>query len=202
MFSSAFLKPFYYLIVGLIVITMFVCCFFIPTFSEDYLEFLSSYTIQISNEGYAWPAPGYTKINSYFGKRTSPTAGASSYHKGVDIGAPEGAYFIAIADGTITYVGFLGGGGYTITLTLENNLKITYCHVSPQFIVEENQKVKMGDVIGRVGPKYVYGVKGNNYTDENGKPTNGATTGPHLHLGVRDEDNNYIDPLELFSNIV
>ena len=38
---------------------------------------------------------------------------------------------------------------------------------------------------------------GNQYYDENGKPTNGATTGPHLHLGVR-IDEKYIDPMSLF----
>lgn len=32
-----------------------------------------------------------------------------------------------------------------------------------------------------------------------GNPTNGATTGPHLHLGVRIDDE-YIDPLTLFNN--
>lgn len=32
-----------------------------------------------------------------------------------------------------------------------------------------------------------------------GNPTNGATTGPHLHLGVR-IDGNYIDPLSLFQD--
>ena len=28
----------------------------------------------------SWPIPGYTKVTSPFGKRDSPTAGASSYH--------------------------------------------------------------------------------------------------------------------------
>jgi len=50
---------------------------------------------------------------------------------------------------------------------------------------------------GYVGPKNVYGVKGNPYRDSNGNPTNGATTGPHLHLGVRINEK-YIDPLNLF----
>ena len=81
------------------------------------------------------PLHGYTTINSYFGKRTSPTAGASSYHKGIDIGAPQGSSFIAVCKGKITYTGFLGGGGYTITLSV-NNMKITYCHVSPNYIVK------------------------------------------------------------------
>lgn len=30
-----------------------------------------------------------------------------------------------------------------------------------------------------------------------GNPTNGSTTGPHLHLGIRINDE-YIDPLSLF----
>lgn len=38
---------------------------------------------------------------------------------------------------------------------------------------------------------------GNNYKDENGNPTNGATTGPHLHLGIRINEE-YVDPLSFY----
>ena len=60
---------------------------------------------------------GISKINSNFGKRIAPTSGASTFHKGIDIGAPEGFEFVAVTDGIISFVGFLGGGGFTITLT-------------------------------------------------------------------------------------
>ena len=35
---------------------------------------------------------GYTTITSYFGKRTAPTTGASTYHSGIDIAAPTRNY--------------------------------------------------------------------------------------------------------------
>ena len=60
---------------------------------------------------------GISKINSYFGRRNAPTSGASTFHKGVDIGAPEGFEFVACSDGTITFANLLSGGGYTTTLT-------------------------------------------------------------------------------------
>lgn len=48
-----------------------------------------------------------------------------------------------------------------------------------------------------VGPKNVYGVPGNQYKDAEGNPTNGATTGPHLHIGIR-IDGKYQNPLNFF----
>lgn len=194
--SNSFFLPFKIFFIILIIFIIIISLFFIPIAPNSYYVPNSNFTFDISASGYAWPSPGYTTINSYFGYRSSPTAGASSYHSGIDIGAPEGAAFIAVASGKITFTGFLGGGGYTITLT-SGNIKFTYCHVSPIYIVHEGDYVSQGDVIGYVGPKNVYGVKGNQYKDENGNPTNGATTGPHLHFGVRINDK-YADPLSFF----
>lgn len=99
-----------------------------------------------------------------------------------------------MTSGEITFTGFFGGGGYTITLS-SGDFKISFCHVSPNYIVSEGDFVLQGQVIGHVGPKYVDYIPGNTYTDSSGRPTNGATTGPHLHLGFR-LDNNYVNPLD------
>lgn len=90
----------------MILVTFFIVFFFTPfipnsNFSPEILQY------EIYSSGFVWPAPGYLRINSYFGKRTSPTKGASSFHKGLDIGAPEGAKLVAICDGTISFADFL-----------------------------------------------------------------------------------------------
>lgn len=113
-------KDFIKLFIFIIITVFFICIFFSPTlfgsvYSSNKLE---TEIIALNPNGFVWPTPGYTRINSYFGKRNAPTAGASTFHKGIDIGAPEGTTFIAVADGEITFTDFLGGGGYTITLTV------------------------------------------------------------------------------------
>lgn len=178
---------------------MFISIFFIPFINNSNYSNstnLDTEILSVNPNGFVWPIPGYTKISSPFGKRISPTNGASSSHSGIDIPAPPGTNFIAIHDGEITFRDFLGAGGYTITLSFDN-FKISYCHCNPDFIVEVGDIIKQGQVIGSVGPKNVYGEKGNQYKDENGNPTNGATTGPHLHIGIR-INNEYVNPLNYF----
>lgn len=183
-------------IVILTCFTIFICIFFIPAINSKNLE--KNFIDFIEDGNLLWPTPGYYIINSNFGKRNAPTSGASTFHKGIDIGAPQGSSYVAVTNGTISYIGFLGGGGYTITLTDENKengeIKYSYCHSDPNFIVAIGEKVKKGQIIGKVGPKNVYGVPGNKYFDLNGNPTNGATTGPHLHFGMR-INNEYVNPL-------
>lgn len=187
-------KTFY----SIIIFTLIICTLFIPIISSSNFEQIPTKKdlIFLGNSNYAWPIPGYTTLSSKFGKRIAPTTGASTFHKGINIPAPEGTNLIATCDGIITFTGFLGGGGYTITLTNYDGIKISYCHVSPIYIVYVDELIKQGQIIGNVGPKYVYGVSGNTYSDPaTGKPTNGATTGCHLHIGFRIE-NNYVNPLD------
>ena len=59
------------------------------------------------------------------------------------------------------------------------------------------QFIDKGVQIGNVGPKNVYGVPNNPYKDSSGNPTNGATTGCHLHLTIR-KNGELVNPLTLF----
>ena len=154
--------------------------------------------INSSYSKFLWPTPGFTTITSYFGYRNAPTSGASSYHSGIDIGAPEGTKILAIFSGTVTYTGFSGAGGFTVTVK-SKEFTASYCHVSPQFIVSVGEYVLKGTTIANVGPKNVYGVLNNPYKDSFGNPTNGATTGPHLHLTIK-KDGQAVNPLDYISS--
>ena len=115
------LKNFIKFFIFFILLTLFISIFFSPILLESNTfstSTLNGEILDFNPNGFVWPSPGYTRINSYFGKRNAPTSGASTFHKGIDIGAPEGSFFIAVTDGEIAFTDFLGGGGYTITLTV------------------------------------------------------------------------------------
>ncbi len=163
-----------FLIIGIFLI--FSLCIFIPTLSE--YGYVSTYIptdfnadFDISSSSFLWPTPGYTSITSYFGPRKSPTTGVQSYHYGLDIGAPTGSNIIAIFSGQVTFTGFSGANGFTVTIS-NGNLSSSYSHVSPTFLVYNGQYIDQGEIIATVGPKNVYGVPNNPYKDSNGNPTN------------------------------
>lgn len=194
----------------ILVVSVFIIFLFIASFttlssskineSPDNSSDSISNLLVFSNNGWVWPIPGYTKISSYFGKRESPTAGASSYHSGIDIPAPEGTPLFSIAKAKVIFASWGAGGGYTITLQLldYDNIKVSYCHVSPLMYVSYGEIIEQNKIIGCVGPKNVYGIINNPYKDSNGNPTNGATTGCHLHFSVKVNNKN-VNPLNFYS---
>ena len=164
--------------------TIIICILFIPIISNNQ-DFI------ISNKDFIWPTPGYKTITCPFGPRKSPATGASTFHTGIDIGAPVGSEIHSICDGKVTYTGFKGADGFTIII--ENSIyQIIYGHLDPNYIIKENQFIKQNELIAYVGPKYVYNIPNNPYHDNYG-PTNGATTGPHLHITIK-KDDELIDP--------
>ena len=169
-------NSFSFLIIFITFILIFSLCIFIPNLSEYgyvsvYIPNNYNNSIDISSSGFIWPTPGYTTITSNFGARKSPTTGRSSFHYGMDIGAPMGTNIIAVFSGKVTFIGFNGANGYTVTIT-NGNISSSYSHVSPNFIVYEGQYINQGEIVASVGPKNVYGVPNNPYRDTNGNPTN------------------------------
>ena len=204
-------KIFYYTVIIPIVLSVFISVFFTPflsiyaagddsiTISETKINISYKGTSSVSSpKNFMWPLPGYTKVTSGFGNRKAPTSGASSYHGGIDISAPEGSSIVSMADGTVSFVGWYGANGYTVTIEHADGYKSTYGHVSPSFIVSKGDKVSKGDLIAKVGPKYVSKTSYTKYTDKTGKTTNGATTGPHLHFAIT-KNSNKVNPKTLFN---
>lgn len=125
-----------------------------------------------------WPLQVPGRISSRFGSRTSPTEGASTYHKGIDIAAPSGTPIVASADGTVVTATYSASAGNYVMLYHGNSLYTVYMHAS-KLAVSEGQEVKQGDVIAYVG-------------------STGVSTGAHLHFGIS-INASYVDPLKYVS---
>jgi murein DD-endopeptidase MepM/ murein hydrolase activator NlpD len=117
-------------------------------------------------------------VTSYFGYRVHPISGAKDYHKGLDIGLPEGTEILAGIDGTVTSAAFDGGYGNCIVIkaTLKDGsvieAKYAHCHT---LLADVGQNVKTGDVIATVG-------------------NTGNSTGAHLHVEVV-KNGIYLNPI-------
>ncbi len=77
-------------------------------------------------------------------------------------------------------------------------MSVSYCHVSPNMFVEYGETVSKKEIIGTIGPKNVYGINNNPYRDSSGNPTNGATTGSHLHFAIKVDGIN-VNPLNYYN---
>lgn len=124
------------------------------------------YTGSISGSGVlAWPLPYKAKITSYFGNREQPVPGASTNHRGIDIGVPVGTKVYSAADGYVVTRGYSSVRGYYIMVKHADNLYTFYQHLN-SFAAQVGQNVKKGETIAYSG-------------------NSGIGSGPHLHFEVR-----------------
>ena len=186
-----------YFFIFFIIIILLASIISYASYSNISFSNKDTYSYYFSNDKFFWPVPGFNTITSGFGTRTSPTTGASSNHSGIDVSAPEGTNIYSAISGEITSIGFQGANGYSIVME-SNDLTIIYAHVSPNYIVSIGDYIYKGEKIGNVGPKYISSTQNNPYTDSTGNSTNGATTGPHLHLTIK-IDGIAVNPLDFFN---
>lgn len=84
-----------------------------------------------STTGFGWPLKGGAgRISSGFGGRKSPTAGASTYHKGVDLAAPSGTPILAAGSGKVVTATYSSSAGNYIMISHGNRLYTVYMHCS------------------------------------------------------------------------
>ena len=106
------------------------------------------------------------RVTSEYGPRVSPTAGASSDHKGIDLAGRTGDPVGAPTSGTVTASGN-SGSGYGNWVKIVDNYGVEHmmAHLNTT-IPSVGSTVSAGDRIGTVG-------------------STGTSTGPHVHYETR-----------------
>lgn len=127
-----------------------------------------------SSGGGTWLVPcSYTSITSPFGYRTAPTAGASTYHQGVDLDTGTGWSVVASRAGVVSRAGWSNTAGYHVQINHQDGFYSIYMHLS-SVGVSAGQIVSAGQYIGATG-------------------STGISKGDHLHFGIS-QNGVYVNP--------
>jgi murein DD-endopeptidase MepM/ murein hydrolase activator NlpD len=119
------------------------------------------------------PVTGEVDMSSPFGVRMDPFLRRPAMHTGLDMRGDTGDPVHATASGRVSMAGREGGYGNLVEIQHGNGLATRYGHLS-QIDVKVGQKVRIGEVVGRIG-------------------STGRSTGPHLHYETRVNDT-AVDP--------
>jgi len=127
---------------------------------------------------YTPPAAG--RVTSNFGEIRKDATGKETTHQGVDIAMASGTPVRPIAPGKVTRVQTSGDAGTYVQVTHPDGKISEYMHLS-KALAKVNDDVTLTSVIGESG-----GAK-----DDKGA---GKSTGPHLHLQLKDASGAFINP--------
>lgn len=131
------------------------------------------------------PLQGY-RISSGFGWREAiPEAGAAAQlHNGLDLAAPQGSPIYSVTAGVVVHVGFsdwMTHTGWIVAVEASDGTVVSYNHIADGGVrVAEGQQLSVGDHLADVG-------------------STGLSSGPHLHLSIRPDGENTVDPLAWLS---
>jgi murein DD-endopeptidase MepM/ murein hydrolase activator NlpD len=109
----------------------------------------------------------FSRVSSFFGRRSHPIRRVVRQHFGIDYVAPKGTPVEAVADGRVISAGWTGGYGRLVVVGHAEGYQTRYGHLSGFGKgIRSGAPVRQGQVVGYVG-------------------STGASTGPHLHYEVR-----------------
>lgn len=129
----------------------------------------------LSRPGFTAPVDRFV-VSSTYGMRRMSWEANTRLHRGIDLAAPSGDPVRVIADGVVTRVGWRGGYGLAVDVRHADGLVSTYAHLSGIGRgVEKGTRLQGGRQIGEIG-------------------STGSSTGPHLHLELRDRRGVALDP--------
>ncbi|MEN9919395.1 MAG: hypothetical protein RL662_1831 [Bacteroidota bacterium] len=105
-----------------------------------------------------------SRVASGYGTRIDPIYGTLRFHAGMDFTAKTGTDIYATGNGTVVWSDWKQGYGNTIIIDHGYGFETLYAHMD-SYVAKSGQKVKRGELIGKVG-------------------STGKSTGPHLHYEV------------------
>jgi murein DD-endopeptidase MepM/ murein hydrolase activator NlpD len=119
----------------------------------------------------------FGRITSRFNRRRfHPKLRIVRPHNGVDYGAPIGTPVRSVADGTVTFAAYSGGGGKVLKLRHNATYQTAYKHLNGYAKgIRKGARVRQGQIIAYVG-------------------NTGLSTGPHLHYEFY-VNGRFVDPL-------
>lgn len=142
------------------------------TVQEDNKELAQVNVSREPKEGDIWNGH---RITSVYGKRTAPTKGASTNHKGIDLAYKNNEPFNAFASGKVVKVAYSNSYGNYVDIKSEDGTIHRYAHAN-SISVKEGQEVTTETRLGRAG-------------------STGISTGSHLHY-EKIKDGKNLNPLE------
>ena len=93
----------------------------------------------------------FVNISSRFTKnRFHPVQLIWKAHKGTDYAAPTGTPIMTTAAGVVEQAGYTTGNGNFVKIKHDKTYSTQYLHMS-RILVRRGQRVKQGDIIGKVG---------------------------------------------------
>lgn len=114
-------------------------------------------------------------ISSNFGERIHPITKERKVHNGVDIAIPIGTHVYSAVEGTVILARYSESAGNWVKVRTDTGWTVVMMHMD-SLTVTEGQAVKKGDHLGYSG-------------------NTGRSTGPHLHLEVRDPNDQAMNPI-------